>query len=77
MFEIQIKNLFTKSEYNDFLEFMRVHDYFWLGVDNSYCLAMFIQEFISTLEDNARKSKILEICTSNYPEIVGLRKENV
>lgn len=79
MFESELKQLFTRKEYNSFLEFMISHDYLWLGKEKNYCLVMYIQEFLYSAFkglDN-RLAEIIETCVEKYPQVLGLCRENI
>jgi hypothetical protein len=77
MFESQLVELFNDEELNKFKLFMLDSNYLWFGKENSYCLAMYIQEFISLMEDNERKKEIFQNCIEKFPQILGLEKENI
>lgn len=71
MSEIELKELFTPEEYELLLEFMILHDYLW---SKNICYTEYIQEFLTTLDDNERKEEIIYLCIQKYPQILGLKE---
>jgi hypothetical protein len=79
MLKEELRKLFTEDEFNQFLLFIIENKYFWLGKESDYCLVMFIQEFIgsSIKGQEKRLEEIIQICGTNYPQILGLVQENI
>lgn len=77
MFAVDLKELFTKEIYDEFLLFMVERNYFWLGKEENYCQVMYIQEFLIFKYGENISPEIMENCMNKYPQILGLVSENI
>ena len=83
MFESELKLLFKENELLEFYEFRK--NLTWFKYINSqgnletywhvYDIQVFINYFFNEMKE--RKEEVINICVNCFPQIIGIKKENV